>query len=72
MIGTHYFIHTNTLTEIADLFNLSLSTPITQAPTWYADNPDDSNSVINLIVINLMFLWSNSSEFNNHLILLDL
>jgi len=67
MIGTHHSILTNTFMKIANLFDLSLSTLITQAFTQYADNLDNFNSVI-----NLMFLWSNSSEFNNHLILLDL
>ena len=36
--------------------------------SWqYTDNPNDSNSVI-----NLMFLWANFLEINNHSILPDL
>ena len=53
--------------EIVDSFNLSLFTLIIQVSTWYADNSNDSNSVI-----DLMFLQANSFEFNNHSILPDL
>jgi len=44
-----------------DLFNLELSNPTDQVPTWYSDNRHDSNSVI-----NLMFLCSSSSKLDNH------
>jgi len=57
-------MHTNTLMEIADSFDLKLFIPINQDPTWYVDNPNDSNSVI-----NLMFLKNNSTKINNHHIL---
>ena len=53
--------------EIADLFNLERSSPINLVPTRYADNPNDSNSVIDLI-----FLRGYSEEFNTHLILPDM
>jgi len=63
----HYSIHTDTLKEIANSFNLGLSTSINQVSTKYTDNPNESNSVI-----DLMFLWINSEKINTHLILLDL
>jgi len=43
--------------------NLNLSVPIDQISTRYSDNANDSNSVI-----DLMFLWCNSSEINSHTI----
>jgi len=46
---------------IADSFDLNLSVPIDQIPTRYSDNTNDLNSVI-----DLMFLWCNSSEINSH------
>ena len=48
---------------IADSFNLNLLVPIDQISTRYSDNANDSNSVI-----DLMFLWCNSSEINSHTI----
>ena len=50
--------------EVADSFDLKLSSPVNQVPTQYTNNPNNSN-----LVINLMFLWSNSVEINNHFIL---
>jgi len=41
--------------------------PIDQVSTQYVNNPQDSNSVL-----NLMFLHTNMKEFNNHRILLNL
>jgi len=46
---------------IADSFDLNLSVPIDQIPTRYSDNANDLNSVI-----DLMFLWCNSSEINSY------
>jgi len=37
----HYSIHADTLREIANNFNLELSTPINQVSTQYADNSQD-------------------------------
>ena len=51
---------------IADSFNLDLSIPTNQVLTRYSDTVGESNSVIDLI-----FLQSGSSEFNNHLIYPD-
>ena len=56
----------NDLFMIADSFNLNLSVSIDQISTRYSDNANDSNSVI-----DLMFLWYNSSEINSHTIYLD-
>ena len=33
-------VYTSTFIEIADSFDLSLSTPISQVSTWYTNNPD--------------------------------
>jgi len=55
--------HSDLLFDIADSFNLGLSEPINQVPTRYADNSQDLN-----LVLDLIFLWFGSEEFNNHLI----
>ena len=60
-------IYADILREIAVSFNLELSIPIIQVPTRYVDNSRDFNSVI-----NLMFLQTDSEEFDTHTILLDL
>jgi len=46
---------------LADIFNLELFHPIDQILTRYSDNCQELNSVI-----NLMFLWSGSTELDNH------
>ena len=48
---------------IADSFNLNLLCPINQVLTRYSNNSNDLNSVIDLI-----FLWCDSTELDNHLI----
>lgn len=63
----HYSVHANPFREIANSFNLELSTPINQIPRRYLDNLNNSNSVI-----DLMFLWVNSDEIDTHNILPDL
>jgi len=56
--------YSNFLIEVTDFCELKLSSPIYQILTCYADNPNNSNSVIDLI-----FLWLNLAEINNHCIL---
>ena len=63
----HHSIYTDTLIELAGSFGLGLSIPVNQIPNQYADNPNNSNSVIDLI-----FLRADSEEFNNHSIIPNL
>ena len=58
-----YLIHSNLLVDIADNFDLSLSHSTNFIPTRYLDNRNNLNSVI-----NLMFLRSNTLEFDNYTI----
>jgi len=58
--------HKDTLSEIADSFHVELSKPTEFLPTRYSDNTQDSN-----LVLDLMFLHSNSMEYNNHSIHLE-
>ena len=60
----YYLAHSNTLMEIADSLDLRISYPIYQVLTYYTDNINSSNSVI-----DLMFLQLNSIEVDNYLIL---
>jgi len=60
---SHHSIHHNLLTDIADSMSLCISKSTNQVPTRYSDNQNDSN-----LVINLMFLWLISSEFDNYTI----
>ena len=53
--------------EIADFFDLRMSTSYIQVPIQYADNPNDSN-----LVINFIFFQANFTEINNYFILPDL
>ena len=62
-----YLTHSNSFLEIADFFDFKLLCSIQQVLTWYAKNPNDANSVI-----NLLFLHSNLVKINNHYILPDL
>ena len=48
---SHYLSYSDILIEVADSFDLKLSTLINQVSTCYADNPNDSNSVINLMFL---------------------
>ena len=66
LLYSHYSKHTNILRKIADRFNLELSMLLDQVSTWYIGNPQDSNSVLDLI-----FFYANTEKFNNYMILLD-
>lgn len=67
LLYLYHSIHTNILHEIADSLNLELSMLINLVLTWYTDNPQDSNSVI-----DLMFLYADLEKFNNYHIILEL
>jgi len=62
-----YFLHhssySDTLFEITDSFQIELSKPIKFSPTRFTDNAWNSNSVLDLI-----FLYPNFQEFDNHYI----
>jgi len=60
----HHSAHTNDLMIIADNLNLDLSTPTNPSLTRFADNPQDSNSVI-----DLMFINPQNRGYNNHTII---
>ena len=55
--------HKDTLFEIANSFYIELSKSTEFFPTRYSDNCQDSN-----LVLDLVFLCSNSIEHNNHCI----
>jgi len=57
----HHSSISNDLFVIANSFNLSLSYSTDQVPTRYLDNTNDSD-----LVIDLIFLCSNSSELNTY------
>jgi len=59
----HYSLISNDLFILADPFNLELSIPINPIPTRYSD----ISSMLDL-VLDLMFLCSNSSKLNRHVI----
>jgi len=59
-----YLSHNNSLMKVTNSFELKLSSLIYQIPTCYTNNPNNSNSIIDLI-----FLWPNLVEINNYFIL---
>jgi len=59
--------YSDSLVEIVDSFDLTLSSFIQQVPTQYSNNKHNSNSVI-----DLFFLQSNSAELNSHKIYSEL
>jgi len=59
--------HSDTLLKIANSFDLSLFSPVQQVSTQYSNNNNNTNSVI-----DLFFLWLNSIEIDNHIILPEL
>jgi len=62
----YYSTHRDSLFDIADSFQLEISKLTEFFPTRYSDNNQDSNSVLDLI-----FLWPFSTEFDNHHIHFD-
>ena len=64
LLFSYHSIHRDTLTTIADSFQLGISNLIVQAPIRYMNNWNNSG-----LVINLMFLRPMLEEFNNYFIL---
>jgi len=61
-LNYHYhFIHTEDLITIANSFGLKLSPLLNPGPTRFADNPCNSNSVIDLV-----FLLPDNREFSQY------
>jgi len=59
----HHSIHCDLLNDIADSMDLYMSKATNYVSTRYLNNQNDLN-----LVINLMFLYPNSSELDNHMI----
>jgi len=57
----HHSVHTEDLLTLAKSLGLDLSPPVNPGPTRFADNPRDTNSVIDLAFIN-----PNNSGFGQH------
>jgi len=57
----HYSSHTDNLITIADSLGLELSPLLNPSPTRFADNPCNTNSVIDLV-----FLPPNNTGFGQH------
>jgi len=51
ILYSHHSTHVDTIRKIADSFNLELLTLVNQVPTYYADNFQDTNSVLDLIFL---------------------
>jgi len=58
-----YSIHSDSLLKVANSLNLKLSSLIQQVPTYYSNNRNNVN-----LVINLFFLQLNFIEIDNHII----
>jgi len=60
----HYHsIHTDDLLIIADSLGLEFSPPLNPGPTRYADNSQDSNSILDLV-----FIPSDNIEFSKNIL----
>ena len=57
----HHSSYRDTLFDIADSFHLEISKPTESFSTRYSNNVQDSN-----LVLDLVFLQPNSTEYNNH------
>ena len=62
-----YLIHSDTLLDIANSFDLKISYSTQQILTWYFNNANNTN-----FVINFSFLQPNSIEIDNYSILSEL
>ena len=62
-LAHHHSIHTDDLMTIADSLGLELSHPSNPGPTRFADNPRDSNSVLDLV-----FLPPDNSGSGKHIL----
>jgi len=51
LLNPHHSASSNILLEVADSFDLKLSTSVNQVPTQYADNSNNTNLVIDLIFL---------------------
>jgi len=58
---SHHSVHTEDLFTLAESLGLDLSPPLNPGPTRFADNPCDTNSVIDLVFIN-----PNNPGFGQH------
>ena len=58
-----YSFYSDSFIKIANSFELKISSPIHQVPTYHANNPNN--------VIDLIFLWLNSVKIDNYFILPD-
>ena len=59
----HYSIYTEDLLTITDSLGLKLSLPLNPSPTRFANNTQDSNSIIDLV-----FLPPENREFGQHML----
>ena len=66
LLFPYYLIHRDMLTNITDSFQLGISISTVWVPMRYTDNQDNSN-----LVIDLMLLRPMSEEFDNHSIQVD-
>ena len=57
----YHSVHTDTLQEVADSFDLELSTPINSVSTQYTNNHQDTN-----LVLDLIFFQAELEKFNSH------
>jgi len=57
----YHSVHSEDLLTLAESLGLDLSPPTNPGPTRFADNPRDTNSVIDLAFIN-----PNNSGFGQH------
>jgi len=62
----YHSIYSDLFMDVADSMNLELSKSTNQVPTRYSDNQQNSN-----LVIDLIFLRPDSSEYNKNSIYPD-